>query len=346
MCVTANFDLPLLFDDLEIGIMVHDPASGDLLAVNDRVEQQYGYSGEQLRQMRFEEYTAPSTRFSREDIRSLIEAAADGEAQRFELQIKRANGELLWTRIRYSSATIDGVTLVIGEVQEITEYRARERRLRLLSRVIRHNLRNKVTVINGHASRIKQAVEDETLEAEVETVLDIAAEIGGLSESVSQLEEIAEPDATERSATNVCTVIEATVEEARSEHPAVDLTIEMPDEVWVVADRGVRYAIDHAIENAIRHNDRDDPDVTVSVAYDHANDRGAVRIADNGPKIPDTEIEVLNDAVEKSSTYHGTGVGLWVMQWCVNSLGGELSFEENTPRGNVVCISLPKADPA
>ena len=68
-----------------------------------------------------------------------------------------------------------------------------------------------------------------------------------------------------------------------------------------------------------------------------------VRVADDGPSIPETEIDVLREDVETSSTFHGTGVGLWVMQWCVESLGGELSFEENEPRGNVVSIALPKA---
>ena len=59
-----------------------------------------------------------------------------------------------------------------------------------------------------------------------------------------------------------------------------------------------------------------------------------------------TEIEtdVLDDETEISSTYHGSGVGLWVMQWAVNSLGGDLSFEENSPRGNLVQIALPKAE--
>jgi len=68
-----------------------------------------------------------------------------------------------------------------------------------------------------------------------------------------------------------------------------------------------------------------------------------IRVADDGPPIPETEIDVLQEDVETSSTFHGTGVGLWVMQWCVESLGGELAFEENAPRGNVVSISLPKA---
>ncbi|WP_338006265.1 hypothetical protein [Natronoglomus mannanivorans] len=32
------------------------------------------------------------------------------------------------------------------------------------------------------------------------------------------------------------------------------------------------------------------------------------------------------------------------MQWCVDALGGELLFEENDPRGNVVRFFLPRVN--
>jgi len=94
----------------------------------------------------------------------------------------------------------------------------------------------------------------------------------------------------------------------------------------------------------VRHNDQETPEVTILVTDDPETNQGIVRIADNGPSIPEIETDVLNDETEISSTYHGSGVGLWVMQWAVNSLGGDLSFEENSPRGNLVQIALPKAE--
>ncbi len=56
----------------------------------------------------------------------------------------------------------------------------------------------------------------------------------------------------------------------------------------------------------------------------------------------DDEIGILRADVEKTSTYHGTGVGLWVIQWCVDSLGGKLSVAENSPQGNVATVVLPR----
>ncbi|GAB7008280.1 PAS domain-containing sensor histidine kinase [Halorubrum trueperi] len=343
MSDSAAVRLPEVFDDLSVGINLHDPKAGEILDVNPRLEELYGYSAADLRTMEVGDYTAPSTRFSQEAALRLIQRAADGERQAFDWQIQRANDELRWVRIHLSPTTIDGRACVISEVRDVTESRARERRLRLLSRVIRHNLRNKTNVLMGYADRVRRAVEDETLEREIQTIVNITTEVGGLSDSVKQIEEIAEPDATERSPTELGAVVRSLVEKARDEFPAADIAVDVPGEVWVVADAGVRYAIDHALRNAVEHNDRESPTVRVSVVDDEANGQGVIRVADDGPSIPSTEIEVLREDVETSSTFHGTGVGLWVMQWCVESLGGELSFGENDPRGNVVSVSLPKA---
>ncbi|MFW5937892.1 MAG: ATP-binding protein, partial [Halanaeroarchaeum sp.] len=325
----AGTRLPEIFDDLGVGITLHDPATNEILDANARLEDLYGYSAYQLRTMSVGDYTARSTRFSQDAATRLIQHAANGEPQTFDWQIERSNEELRWVRIRLSATRIDGKRCVVSEVQDVTEYRARERRLRLLSRIIRHNLRNETNVLMGYADRVRQAVEDESLEAEIETILDITTEVGGLSESVKQIEEIAEPDATDRPPTDLRTVARSAVVDARETYPHASFSVTAPEAAWVIADKGIRYAIEHAVRNAVEHNDRETPSVTVSVEDGAEGGHGVVRIADTGPPIPDTETEVLREDVETSSTFHGTGVGLWVMQWCVESLGGELSFEEN-----------------
>lgn len=335
--------LPPVLEDLEVGINLHDPETHRILDANPSLEELYGYSAAELRTMGIGDYTAPSTRFSQEEAARRIRRAADGERQEFDWQIQRANDELRWIRIHLSPTTIDGESCVISEVRDVTESRARERRLRLLSRVIRHNLRNKTNVLMGYADRVKQAVEDETLEREIETILNITTEVGGLSDSVKQIEEIAEPTATQRSPTDLREVVRSLAADARTKYPAADIEVDAPEELWVIADTGVRYAIDHALRNAVEHNDEESPSVTVSVVDGETDGQGVVRVADDGPRIPESEIDVLRGDVQTSSTFHGTGVGLWVMQWCVESLGGELSFGENESRGNVVSIALPKA---
>lgn len=336
--------LPPIFDDLRVGITLHDGETGAILDGNERLAELYGYSIAELRSMRVEDYTAPSTKFTQNEAVRRIRAAADGEPQRFEWQIQRRTEELRWVRVHLSPTTIDGRQCVLAEIEDISEYRARERRLRLLSRIIRHNLRNKTNVLLGYTTKVRSAVQDETVQEELETIVDITNEVGTLSDSVHQLEQIAEPDATERRVVDLPTVAKTCVEESRTEYPNAEIALERDGPIRISADEGLTYALMHAIENAIVHNDQTPPRVTVTVAEAAEGTRAIVTVTDNGPTIPPEEIDVLAESVETTSTYHGSGVGLWVIQWCVDSLGGTLSFAENEPRGNVVTISLPRAD--
>lgn len=336
--------LPPPCHDFDRGIVIHDPETGAILDANKPAEDLYGYSLDDLRTMEVGDLTASSTKFDQAEALRRIQAVAAGDPQQFEWLIERVNGERRWIRVHLNATRIDDHECVVAEIDDITSYRERENRLRLLSRIIRHNLRNRTHVLMGHADRIQQAVEDEALEEVVETIVEVSREVGTLSDSVRELEEIAKSDATERSPNNLRTLGQQAVEKASEEYSEATVTFEAPADVWVVADRGVSYAIEHAIENAIEHNDQETPIVAVTVGEDTESGYGMLRVTDNGPPIPEVEIEVLDEGIEQESTYHGSGVGLWVMQWCINSLGGELVFEENTPRGNEVSMLLPKAD--
>lgn len=333
-----------MLDDLETGITVHDPDTGAILAVNQRLERLYGYPAEQLREMVVEDYTADAIKYTQEEAVRRIRAAAKGDPQKFDWQIERANGEVRWVDVHLRSTTIDGQACVIAEITDITEERARERRLRLLSRIIRHNLRNRMNIIIGHTEQLEIGESGKHDTDSLETILETAKEAGKMTESVQQIEEIADPNATQRTPTDAGDLVRSTAEKMASKHPKANLSVDIESDVKVVADDGIRYAIEHAIENAIVHNDNLEPDVEIAVTNKPESDHADLKILDDGPPIPDIETDVLVEGVDTSSTYHGSGVGLWVMQWCVNSLGGELSFEERADRGNIVTISLPMSD--
>lgn len=65
-------------------------------------------------------------------------------------------------------------------------------------------------------------------------------------------------------------------------------------------------------------------------------------IADNGPGIPDQEQKTIKLG-EETPLQHGTGLGLWIVYWTVSLFGGEVTLEDNSPRGTRVILSLPQA---
>ncbi|MFP8958297.1 ATP-binding protein [Natrialbaceae archaeon A-CW3] len=336
--------LPSIFDDLDVGIILYHPHTADILDVNKHTERLFGYSAYQLQAMQVDEYTAPSTPFTQEEVVHFIQTAASGEQQFFEWQIERINGEFRWTRVYLTETTIEGSQYVLGQINDITEYKSRENLLQLLTRVIRHNLRNDMSILIGYAEQLRTAIEDDRLEEEVETILDVATEVGNLSNAIKEIEQVTDADVTKRYPRNLRTVAREHVEIAQTTYPGCEFTVDASTDVWVTADEGLTYALDHAIRNAVEHNDRDTPKVTVSVNDDTENELGQIQIVDNGPPIPEMEINAIDERIKTSSTYHGSGVGLWIMKWCVDSLGGKLTFKERSPRGNIICFSLPKTD--
>jgi signal transduction histidine kinase len=89
------------------------------------------------------------------------------------------------------------------------------------------------------------------------------------------------------------------------------------------------------VENAIVHSD--DP-VRVDIELETgADDIPQLRIADNGPGIPDRERELLTESGE-TQLDHGLGVGLWFVNWAVSQLGAELAFQSTGTTGTTVVV--------
>jgi len=68
-----------------------------------------------------------------------------------------------------------------------------------------------------------------------------------------------------------------------------------------------------------------------------------VRVADDGPGIPDDEVAVLTDDRDITQLDHGSGFGLWLVKWVVDSYGGELRFDETDSGGTRVVLTLDAA---
>jgi len=125
-----------VFDDLEIGITIHDPETGAIVGVNSRLEELYGYSEAELTEMTVADYTATDEGFTQADAETRIQAAADGEPQTFEWRIERSDGERVWVRVRLALTELDGESYVIAEIQDITDRKEREQELLIKNQAI------------------------------------------------------------------------------------------------------------------------------------------------------------------------------------------------------------------
>jgi signal transduction histidine kinase len=213
-------------------------------------------------------------------------------------------------------------------LRDITDRRTREQRLSVLNRVLRHNIRNGLDVVLAHASE----VDDPTVRQPIRDTAEELASLGRKARTTEQtVAAISEPPAAV-DLTDVVTDITGQYEQGEA-----DITVTTPDSFVVTThESAVRTVIDELVENAVVHAGGA-PAVTVTLTETAAGVE--LRVVDDGPGVPEHELDVLEEDME-DQLHHATGLGLWLVQWVVTQLGGEMHVADRDPTGAVVTVRL------
>jgi signal transduction histidine kinase len=203
-------------------------------------------------------------------------------------------------------------------LREVTERELRKERLAVLNRVLRHNLRNQLDVVNAHL----EAIEDDHADAATETTDRIAR----MSDRARTIDGLLS-ETRETVAIDVASLVRDSV--AGYDSP---ITVQAPDSLVIRTDRvALNAAVESAVDNAVTHA----TNVTVSV---QSTPNGCeIRVVDDGPGIPESELSALETGAE-TPLQHGTGLGLWQLTWATRTLGGDVSFD--TSDGTTVTITV------
>jgi PAS domain S-box-containing protein len=136
-----------VFDNSAVGIALAD-LSGKLTAANRAYQELLGYSEEELRTLSFMDLTAEE---DRPVCAALIADVFAGILPRFQLEkrMRRKDGASIWVRVTVSKIPAAGDTpaVSIGIVEDITERRRAEVRLREYEKVI-EGLQERVAVVD------------------------------------------------------------------------------------------------------------------------------------------------------------------------------------------------------
>jgi len=161
-------------------------------------------------------------------------------------------------------------------------------------------------------------------------------ELIDLTQKAQQFERSADDDQIVETVA-VQPILEDIAASYRDAYPAATIEVTGTETSIQGTEAALRRILDELVENALSHSDQESPTVTLGVQTDESV---RIRVVDTGAGLPEIERQTISEG-EETSLMHGSGIGLWLVNWLVTRLGGAVTIEDNEPRGTIVTVEFP-----
>lgn len=273
----------------------------------------------------------------------IVETLIRGDSWQGDFPLQTKSGTRVFGRGSTAPIVVEGKTKgYVAVFVDTTKQQRYASTSRVLSRLLRHDLRNELNLLYGYIDAARTNTDDPDALAALDDAGEQIRRIVGRSDQVGNLRDLLEQsyDAESRPV-RLAEVLEERVVAARKRFPDADVSIGDVPGVRVYADDLLPAAFEALIENAVVHNDKETPVVEVD-----ALDRGTdvvVRVHDNGPGVPAGQEDLIFGREDVDVVHHGTGLGLFLVDNIVKNYDGAVWVEDNDPEGAVFAVRLQHA---
>jgi len=340
--VQAQFQTTL--DSSNDAIFLLDPDENTILEANEAAVDLLAYDHEELLGMSAE-HIHPHERTQFEEFRHTV--LEEGNVLTDELSCLTKRGEQIPVEISASRVETEQGPGILAIARDISDRKRRHQQISVLRRLLRHNLRNEMTVVIGNAEVIEERVEDESLENAAASIRDRSEALIETSREVRDLERFIRQSSERPDELDLVPIVTDVVSTCREQYPEARIETDLPGTTRILGIDALGWAIEHLIENAIEHNPGKEPWVCVrvesrrtAVGHRHVD----LVVEDDGPGIPDGELAVVDADVEQTPVHHGSGVGLHAVSQVVDILGGETEISDRKDGGSRVRLTLPAGE--
>ncbi|ELZ85051.1 PAS domain-containing protein [Haloferax elongans ATCC BAA-1513] len=279
-----------------------------------------------------------------ETYHQIVEELAAGETWSGEFVVCRRDDRVIYGNGFATPIVVDDeVRGFLALFLDNTKQQQYESTSEVLNRLLRHDLRNELNVIYGYTQQIEDRVEDEQALKELRLVQDRVLDIVHKSERARNLRDLLERShGSSNRPVRLDVVLQNAVVDAMIEFTDAEFEFGEVPTLSVVGDDLLGEALECLLENAVEHNDKET--ATVEVGVERDGDDVVVRVADNGPGVPEDQRDLIFGREEYDQLHHGTGISLFFADSVISSYNGDIWVEDNDDEGAVFCLRLEVAD--
>lgn len=214
------------------------------------------------------------------------------------------------------------LTVAGGLVGVAREFQQSNRQLHLrnqvLHRVLRHNLRNDMSVVLCLLDELEAEIDPDQRER-VDRTRERIESLVELTDKVRQVGAAIDGHGSTPEPVELSGLIEGHVERLSEEYP-VDIETRLPDSARAHANGEFELVLDNIVQSAVVEDER--PELGVALSTEGTT--VSLRIEDRDWALPDADLAAVTNGAE-TALEHGLGVELWLVYWLVDANGGDIS---------------------
>jgi len=258
-----------------------------------------------------------------ERIRTTLHSEAESGSMLTTIVTRSGHKKPVEVRFSLLDAESEEYSGLVGVARDIRARRHREQKLNVLGRVLRHNIRNKLNLISGHASII-EASNGETFNHAASQITGAAEELLELSEKARTAQSEVGFNPSETQQTDLVEISQHLAVKFRRDYPNAKIKTDLPAELVADIPASYRIAVSELAENAIEHNPSPEP--VVELQLKRTDGEIWTVIDDYCPPIGDSDVQAINEGRE-TPLVHSLGIGLWLANWVADAIGGTLELK-------------------
>jgi len=271
-------------------------------------------------------------RIYREDLTEIVDcietATEGGDPTATTVRVQLSADEwCLFEFTIYPAGHFTAETGLIFTGQNVTQEHFAAQRREVITRVLRHNLRNDMEVVSGYLEIIRQQCEHADQSA-IDEVAAVADKLLSLGEKMREIDARLTDSNNRLRRVNLRETTARVIEEYHAAHPAVTFRVNVGDHA-IAGNSLVGDAIAELIENAIEHTTAADEEIVIRITTEKRADGSKIdlTVVDNGQGIPQGEAEAISEATE-SKLNHSSGVGLWLVKWITDTINATFDITQ------------------
>lgn len=245
------------------------------------------------------------------------------ESVRWFCRLVSKTGAELPIRLEQSLVAETGPTGgFVCRVQDIRQEAQQEQKLNILTRALRHNIRNQMNLVVGHATTLQES-DDPSYRTAAKTIQNVGEQVINLANKARKAQEHLGVPSEKECQVELVGTASLVVEKFEIKQPRAAVTTEFPEHAHAFAPPSVEVALIEVMENAAIHHESGNGPVHLVIEQD--SETAAIHVDDGCSPISDAVIDTIERGEEKALR-HNDGLGLWIAQWIADIVNGDLQF--------------------